>query len=59
MSKLQYVKKQFGKVEGDTTSFINEYTKLTFISDYMALGQLLDRFSTSSTIKLEQDWYIP
>ncbi len=44
--------------DNDTTTFINEFTKLTFISDYQALGRILDRFSTSSTVKLS-GWYIP
>jgi hypothetical protein len=55
---LRELKKEFGKKENDTTTFINEFTKLTFISDYQALGNVLDRFSTSSTIKLE-GWYMP
>jgi hypothetical protein len=45
-------------MENDTTSFINEFTKLTFISDYQAIASILDRFSTSSTVKLE-GWYVP
>jgi len=40
------------KYANDTTIFINEFTKLSFISEYLALGNILDRFSTSSTVRL-------
>ncbi|EGR31870.1 hypothetical protein IMG5_100190 [Ichthyophthirius multifiliis] len=54
--KRQSVIKQNGKHSLHNTTFINEYTKLSLIQEFSALGHVLDRFSTSSASDLSGFW---
>ena len=57
-SILRGIKNNRKLYENNSTIYINEYTKIAFIMEYLAIANILDRFSTNSTIKLN-GWYVP